>query len=395
MKTIVGKTPENLNPIPLQRIGVLLPVGVPWANKVMRGIAAFARRKKSWSVQWLGTTEEAINLLARWQPHGILAFVESDNQLVSLLRLGVPVVGLLNGRHRNEITTVGLDEDAVGRAAAEHFARRGIKNFGCVTSVDAAHPRRDGFMDFVSRREDCQALEFQVSTSSDQIGSLTMAEKRFDAWLRAAPKPLGLFAVSDRLALEVGRECRLIGLRVPFDVAILGAEDDETVCEVADPMLSSVSSPLPQIGFEAAKCLAAQLISPHLPRTHKQFQPLGVTVRQSCDVCAVEDPEIAQVLRLIYGATDKSLGMNDLLKEVGLSRRALEQRFRAVTGKSPMAEVRRVNLERAARLLVETEESIATIAHHCGFSSATHLSEAFMRLYGRRPSEFRGRANGD
>ncbi len=382
----IRKAPVQNSPT---RIAVLLPLSAHWAGQLMRGIAAFARRKKSWNLQWIGPRSEYVESVRSWDPQGVLAFFGGNEAPPAIERLTTPIVAVNSRAAVPGIPSVSVDQYAIGQIAAEHFARRGVINYACLTHqrFSEREPSCKGFIDFVRLQRDCRSLVYCAKGLSDENVALVSFDSQFVDWLNNAPKPLGLFAVSDRLAMAAIQVCRQLELRIPQDVAILGADDDATICQICDPMLSSVRSPLPQVGFEAARMLDGmisqrQLVVP----PPMQLRPLGVTVRHSCDVCAVDDVEIAQVLRLIYGTTGKPLSMKELLKRITLSRRALEQRFRTATGRSPMSEMRRVALERAARLLVDSNDSIANIAQECGFSSPTHFSVAFSRQHSLSPA---------
>ena len=386
----IRKEPVQTSPA---RIAVLLPLSAHWAGQVMRGIAAFARRKKSWNLRWIGPCSEYAETARSWDPHGVLVYLGTNEPLRAVARPTTPIVAVNSHAAIPGISSVSVDQYSIGQVAAEHFARRGVINCACLMHqrVSEREPSCKGFTDFVRLQKDCRSLVYCAKGLPAENVALVSFDSQFVAWLKNAPKPLGLFAVSDRLAMEAMQVCRQLEFRVPQDVAILGADDDQTICQICDPMLSSVRSPLPQVGFEAARMLDGLLGQRQSIRRTVLLRPLGVTVRHSCDLCAVDDVEIAQVLRLIYGTTGKPLSMKELLKRITLSRRALEQRFRAATGRSPMSEMRRVALERAARLLVDSNDSIANIAQECGFSSATHFSVAFSRQHSLSPRAFRSR----
>jgi LacI family transcriptional regulator len=211
----------------------------------------------------------------------------------------------------------------------------------------------------------------------------------FCDWLISAEKPIGLFAVEDRLGFEVCEVCRELNLRVPLDVAVLGADDDESLCQISHPMLSSVHTPLVQVGLQAAAMLNAMMGRQNVVVESRLLDPIHVTVRETCGILAADDPYIAEVLRRIHANSDQPLTIKQLVKDLPISRRNLEQRFRLAIGRSPMEEVRRICIERAVAMLLNTDEPIWNIAEKCGFGSPVHLSVAFRRVRGMSPREFR------
>ncbi len=381
----------------LQRIAVLLPLSAHWSGQLMRGIAAFPRRKRTWHVQRFGPSADGADSVRSWDPHGVVAFFAGDEPPPAVARLTAPIVAVNSGATVPGLPSVSVDRYSVGKTAAEHFSRRGVINYGCLT-----HPRISGgeqccrgYAEFVRVQKDCRSLVYCAPRPATETDALVSLDAEFRNWLKMAPKPLGLFAVNDRLASEASQVCRELGLRVPQEVALLGADDDETICQICDPLLSSVRIAFPQVGYEAARMLDGLLAGRRPAAQPVLLRPIGVTVRHSCDACNVDDPEIAQVLRLIYGSTGQPLGMPELLKSITMSRRTLEQRFRAVLGRSPEAEVRRVSLQRAARLLVDSDEPIAAIACTCGFTSAATFSVAFSRRHAMSPRAFRNHYRGN
>ncbi len=374
------------------QIAIVLPTGEDWSSSVKRGIADFARTQGTWDLQWLDAGLNSLEAITQLRPQGILAHLEDETLVLSLMMLGRPVVAVNQTVRSPKISSVAVDNYAIGMMAAEHFARRGMQNFACLSFAAGAGEQRrcEGFIEFVQQQSTFQWTIYRLQgRNRPAVLSPTTDNPQIRQWLIDLPKPIGVFVVSDLLGLSLCEICRAVGLRVPHDVAIIGADDDENVCLRADPILSSISSPFSQIGYEAAQCLADHLASRMAPVQHRLLRPTGVTVRRSCDVCAIDDVEIAEVLRLIYGMSGKPLGMKEILKRVPMSRRSLEQRFRAVTGRSPGVEIRRMSLEQAARLLTNTSDSIDKIALLTGFSCGTHLSVAFTREYGISPNRFR------
>jgi LacI family transcriptional regulator len=214
-------------------------------------------------------------------------------------------------------------------------------------------------------------------------------DSEFWNWLKAAPKPLGLFAVDDSLAVEATQTCRGLGLHVPDEIAILGADDNALLCHIADPRLSSVKTPLFQSGFDAATLLDS-MFAPHASQCQTRvMDPIHVTNGASSGVLAVDDSAISEILRRIHSAGGTPLTVKALLKDLSFSRRALEKRFRAAVGCSPMEEVRRVREAQVVQMLLHSDTPIWQVAKECGFGSAVHLSVAFKRSQGLSPREFR------
>jgi len=200
-------------------------------------------------------------------------------------------------------------------------------------------------------------------------------------------------AGNDLRAREVLDACRLAALHVPEEIAVLGVNDDELICEMANPPLSSVIHNARRIGYEAASMLDRMMQGKKV-MADLVVDPLGVKSRQSTDLLAIEDPEVAKAVRFIRENACQGIRVEDVLQQVALSRRALEKRFRAAVGRPPHMEIRRVQLERVKELLVGSAFKLEKIAEMTGFSSAQYLAGLFHRVVKVTPGAWRhaGRA---
>jgi LacI family transcriptional regulator len=180
---------------------------------------------------------------------------------------------------------------------------------------------------------------------------------------------------------------------VPEEIAVLGVNDDELICEMANPPLSSVVHNARRIGYEAAGMLHRLMVGKRVV-ADIVIDPLGVKTRQSTDLLAIEDPEVAKAVRFIREHACDRICVEDMLNQVALSRRAMEKRFRDAVGRPPHMEIRRAQLERVKELLVGSDYKLEKIAEITGFSSAQYLAGLFRRMMHMTPGAWRqaGRA---
>ncbi|HAI11988.1 MAG TPA: AraC family transcriptional regulator, partial [Phycisphaerales bacterium] len=160
-------------------------------------------------------------------------------------------------------------------------------------------------------------------------------------------------------------------------------------CDFAYPPISSVRSPLEMVGYEAARVLDELMQGNPPPNAPILLSPSAVTVRQSTDITVCEDQDLARALRFIRLHADKPITVEDVLNDVLISRRALENKFKVHLKRSPLAEIHRVHVEQARRLLTETQLPIPRVAKSSGFSSSTQLGTVFNKYVGMSPSEYR------
>ena len=321
---------------------------------------------------------------------GILARVVTQQMGRILLESGLPSVNV--GRVRNSaLPAVYLDDEEVGRIAARYLLQADVPAFGyCgVPWGWYSQLREAGFVETL-RAANRTVNVFAGVPQYHQGLDRKAQDQRLDAWLQQLPKPVGIMASDDNRARDVIEACHRAGLRVPDDVAIVGAGNDPLICDMTDPPLSSVAIAAERVGYESARLLA-QLMAGQPPQAAHPtvIPPVGMVVRFSTKSLTSADAEVAQAIEFIRDQVHAGISVDDVLRVVPLSRRTLEMRFRGALGRSPAEEIRRVRIERAKRLLVETDAGMAADAQASGFSSANQLCETFRREAGVSPTRYR------
>jgi LacI family transcriptional regulator len=360
-----------------------------WAD-VVRGVMRFARDGPEWLVSVHHEEDVAVALAEK--PDGVIGMVWSDDAAAKLRAWGGPVVDTGPNFPDGPFARVGLADAAVGQAAADHLLALGKRSMAVVTQPDIPATRL--FADGFARRLAEAGLGCEYSPDvPTSPGPPTPPPPLADlvAWVSALPRPAAVFAVTDPLALRVCEACRAAGLRVPQDVAILGAMNDVAVCESGVPPLSSVRVTGEAVGVEAARVLEGMIAGQPPPPTRIEFPPEGVIVRASTDPTAVDDPVLALAIQFLRDHLADRIGVDDVVAAAGVSRSSLERRFRGALGHGPLAELLRLRAERVKQLLLDTDHSLARIALDCGFRDARHLAVNFRQKVGLTPTEFRTR----
>jgi LacI family transcriptional regulator len=208
-------------------------------------------------------------------------------------------------------------------------------------------------------------------------------------WLQALPRPVGIFACNDNRALQVLEACQQIGFSVPDEVAVIGVDDDELLCQLCNPPLTSVLPNARLIGFEAAAMLSRMMNGERLASQTRYVEPIRVVERQSTDATAVNDPKIASALRYINEHACEGIDVSDVLRAVPVSRTLFDSRFKALLGHSPHQHIINKRIERAKHLLFDSDLAITVIAELVGFLTASYLSTVFKRETGMTPYAYR------
>lgn len=285
-----------------------------------------------------------------------------------------------------------LDDFAVGVTAAEHLMDCQLENFGFFgrTATPVSERRYEGF---------CHALHARGFTCSDAaLGWPTNVEwldpshlpKLID-WLRGLPKPVGVMAVDDGAAHDLAAACMKADIGVPDHVAIIGVNNDDLLCDSAWPPLSSVDCDYSRVGYITASILDRLLKGETLvgPEREVRLAPLGVVRRQSTDLLAVDEPEVADAVRYIREHACDPCSVGDVLRHVPVGRRWLERQFMKKLGRNPHDEIMRVRIEAAKRLLLQPELTLPDIAERCGFAANQNLGRAFKDAVGVTPGAYR------
>ncbi|HEY9248989.1 MAG TPA: substrate-binding domain-containing protein [Rariglobus sp.] len=324
-------------------------------------------------------------LVKRDRIDGIVAAIHSAETERRFAKLGIPVVNVSNAILKPRLPVVTQDDAAVGRLAAEHLRTCGCRAYGFWGQRAASYSeeRLAGFRGVLAGEV--------VATEAGREGRETQAElyARMKAWLAKQPVPLGLFAVLDSYALLLMRAARELGRRVPEDVAVLGAADEDFLVEFESVPLSSVRLPARQIGHEAAALLDRMMTRSVTTGRSVKLAGAEIVARRSTDVIYAEDEAVGRAVRFIREQAVENPYVGDVAKAAGVSVVALQTRFRAALGRTVLEEIQRVRVGRAQALLAHTELKMGAVAERCGFPNSQRFSVLFRQVAGVSPSGYR------
>lgn len=378
----------------LPQVAVCVDKARTYGRKVLQGIADYAETVGGWSlyVDPEATGSYSADWLHDWRGDGILAYVESRATARRIRSSGIPAVEVFGHQLDLPLPQVGNDDEAIGRLAAEHLLSCRFQHFAfCGYQQERWSERRRLGFERALARQGIEARHYFSTRRGSTLAQGQRDRERLQAWLATLPKPVAIMACSDRHGLRILDALRRLQVVVPEQAAVLGVDNDEETCRLANPPLSSVKDDARRVGFEAARLLD-QLMAGPTPRTARApllIPPLGIAVRRSTDVTAVDDPLLASVLRCIRDHACAGLQVADLLARFHVSRSVLYRRFHDTLNRSPHEEILRVQLERAKRLLDESDFTLERIAGLSGFQHSEYLSVAFKRELGLTPGDYR------
>lgn len=305
----------------------------------------------------------------------------------------MPLVELTDRHGDSDLPQVRSDDEAIGHLGAEHLLERGFRRFAsCGFSKEAWSARREqAFTTFIERQD----YPCQVYNSAWQGGAAREWEteqQQISQWLGEIEPPFAVMACNDVRGQHVIDACSKLNLSVPEQVAILGVDNDDLLCRVCSPPLSSVIPNASAVGFRAAEMLG-QLIKGKAAANETQLiEPLGVATRQSTDVVAIENREVAFALQYIRENACRGISVEEVVRNSDVSRSTLERQVRKYLGRTPQEEIRHVQIKRAQELMLTTDLPAEQIAIHCGFEYPEYFFTVFKRVAGITTKEFRKQA---
>lgn len=374
---------------------VLLEKSRAYSRGLLRGLAKYSRLHGPWAFYdeppfYMNSTggKRTLYQMKDWGVDGLI--MRDTPKTQQMLAIGLPTIVTDLRNQFSDSPIIKTNDLAIGKMAAEYLLKLGLRQFAFCgfDTMFWSRDRCDAFAESIKKVG--FTVQFYKQPKS-RVKRLPANEPILIAdWLKSLPKPVGLMACNDDRGRQVIEACKIAGVHVPEDVAIVGADNDELICELSSPRLSSVALNLERSGFEAAELLD-RLMHRREKMANQQIvvQPTRIVARQSTDILAIEDSEVAEAMLYIRQHAKERIQVEDVARAVGVSRRGLERRFRQVLRVTILREIRRVRLEQVIRMLVETNQSIGQIALTLNFPSIEHISRFFRQQMKISPLAYR------
>lgn len=387
--------------VPRPLVAVILDAARPYDRMIIAGVARFVRERRSWSLYVEEDPLAKIPDLRRWNGRGIIANFDDRHVSEAIRGLGVPVVGVGGGygwyEAESAIPYVYTDNAVIGKLGAGHLLSCGFKQLAFLgyppTRINGWSAERAQAFEASARRAGrlCNVFTGRHATPRDWADM----QRDLAAWIAALPKPVGIMACNDVRARHALEACRTLGLQVPHDVAVIGVDNDEMICELTDPPLSSVDQAARRIGYEAAGILDRLMSGKQPARGRRRAEgriivpPVGVVPRASTDTFASSDAAVVRTLNRLHENPFRKPDVGELAEQLGLSRPTLEARFRGVVGRSIHDEFVRLRVARLRELIVGTDMQLKMVARRAGFKSVQYMTTFFHGHTGITPAKLR------
>lgn len=387
----------------MARIIMMTDFSESYPRRLLIGVAKYAHDiGEAWTLCRLNTTdrdkyetESLVDYAKRFQADVIIGQFLKTDDLSAFKKAGIiPIAQEFSSRNTIIINITGEHHKA-GRTGAEYFINKGFHNFAYLGMEDVvwSDERLEGFRQAVLESDKSYTFSEFKLPQPYIWQNLDMTE--LSTWIKSLPKPVAIMACDDNqafLVVEVSRNLALTEketrLRIPDDVAVLGVDNDESICNLSYPNLSSINQEVEKGGYELARYIDTCLKNPDAPQKNIVVPIGNVISRQSSDIFVNDDPSIAKVLRYIHENIATKISVNDIVSEVPLSRRLLESRFKKEMGTSIYDYIIRIRIEKIAELLRDGK-TVSEAAFELGLTDIKNVSRSFKRLMGCTPSEYR------
>ena len=383
----------------LPRIALLIETSRTYGRGILRGIARYAHSHGPWS---FFPVERELHSqmpawLAHWKGDGIIARIESNAMARRLKSCKCPIIDVLGQHKFKDIPSLDTDARIVARLAVDFFIQAGFQHFAYCgyAGVPFSDARGEMFQQFLSQQRRKTAI-YATRLAEREPGDIQAREQQglqlessMADWLKNQPRPLALFACNDVCAQQVLNACRENNIRVPEEIAVMGVDNDDVLCNLCDPPLTSIEPNTEELGYRAAAMMDRLLNGERLSQETVLIPPVRIVERASTDMVAVDDKIAVTAMRFIRDQVGEGIAVKDVLLHTKRSRTDLDIRFRRWLGCSVRDQIQRQRLQTASQLLHDLNMSIQEVAERSGFADSAHFCRVFRREFQCTPTEYR------
>jgi LacI family transcriptional regulator len=367
-----------------------------FSHKLLAGLVDYSRRKEQWIVRRMPPSYKekigipgVIRLAKEWEVDAVIGQFEPTDEIGQFAENGIVAIAQDYKKRFSSIPNITGDYIGTGRMVARFFLDRGFRNFGFFGFNDVcwSDERCEGF------RREVDAAGFGGSFYAYRMQEIDMLwyyqRNRLREWLRAIPKPIAIMACDDNQGTNLIEACHGIGIKIPEEVSVMGVDNDETLCSLGSTTLSSVQVDIETGGKQAGELIERMLTDRATAVGDIVLQPVKIVERMSTAAFATDDRQIQRAILYIHKNALKKISVGDVMAETALSRRLLERRFKAVTGKTLYEYITELKLKYFADQLQETDLQVMEIALSMGETDTKSISRRFKQIYGCTPMEWR------
>jgi LacI family transcriptional regulator len=379
----------------MPKVLLLADFAEEYFKKILLGIARYSKEHGPWvfcRMPYYYRDEPGISGVVEWAKEwgadGIVAQLNKNDDKPELKKAGIPIIVPDYKKRFKHVPNITGNYYETGKIAANYFLQKGYKNFGFYgyPSFVWSRERGFGFSDLLAEKG--HRVSFFEGYPDPNHEMWYYKPSALSRWLTNLPKPTAIMACDDNCGQQITEASKVSGIKIPEEIAVIGVDNDELICTMSAPPLSSISLDAERGGYEAAAMLD-RMMKGEINGYDIVVQPKQVKTRTSTDIYATADKQIAKALKHIHQHFTADLPVTEVLQNVALSRRALEIKFKTTTGKSIHQYINQLRIEKFSHLLSETDVPVAQAAYESGFTEIKNIAQQFKKATGLTPSEFR------
>lgn len=368
------------------------------SRRLLMGLVRYAQDKEDWKFYFSEpmyypkcyTIEAFIANLHELKPHAVFTYVNDPRVVDAVLELGIAAVVIPMAAPHPGVPNLLENWDKTGHMAADYFIGKGYTHFAYAgfKKLMWAEKRRESFIKYISRYG--YNVEIYEKLIAVQKHNWKLEDKHMAGWLKKLPKPVGIMCCNDDFAQQLLNACDIASLSVPEEVAILGVDNDELVCETCNPSLSSIALDHNKAGYEIGRLLDDMISGEDCEGRNILLSPIKIVSRKSSDNLAVNNQDVAKAVDYIQEyCKNRNLTVGDVVEHTFVSRRTLEKQFQKHLNCSIYSKIKELRVEYFKTLLIETDMPVYEIALKMGFKEIKHVSKYFQEETGMTPIAFR------
>ncbi|MEA4981065.1 MAG: DNA-binding transcriptional regulator [Petrimonas sp.] len=380
----------------MKKILLLIDYSSEFSRRLLKGLIQYSKEHGPWIFYRLPSyyktlygKEGIVEWAKEWEADAIVA--RWDHEGTDLLKsLNIPVV-LQNYKDRSAyFSNLTGDYVGTGEMAARFFIKRRYRNFAFYGNkgVVWSRERAEGF-----RKEVEKAVGNYYYFESENLNGeeWSTSHIQLDEWLLSLPKPVGLFACDDNFALRVSQICTINNIKIPEEISLLGVDNDELICHLSDPPISSIVTDVEKGGYETGRLIDRMIKGEVKEPFNIVIRPTRFELRKSTEKYDISNEYISRVVNFIEDNFITDINIEELTELVPLSRRNLEVKFKEEMGTTIYQFILSCRIDYFAHLLLTTDRTLYDMALESGFNDCKNISRIFKKYRGCTPVEFQKR----
>ncbi|HKK81451.1 MAG TPA: DNA-binding transcriptional regulator [Prolixibacteraceae bacterium] len=379
----------------MPKVLLLADFAEEYFKKILLGIARYTKEHGPWvfcrmPYYYRDATglSSVMGWAEEWGADGIVAQLNNNDDLPELKNCGTPIIIPDYKERFKHVPNITGNYYKTGQIAAHYFLKKGYRHFGFYGYSSFVWSRERGYGFSQHLNEKGYEVSFFEGNPDPNHEMWYYKPSALSRWLESLPKPSAIMACDDNCGQQITEASKVSGIKIPEEIAVIGVDNDELICTMSDPPLSSIMLDAEQGGYEAAAMLD-KMMQKKINGYNIVVQPRQVVTRQSTDIYATADKQIAKALKYIHQYFSNNLPVSEIQKQVALSRRSLEMKFKQTTGKSIHQYTTQLRIDKFCRLLNETDIPISEAAVESGFNEVKNIAQQFRKAKGCTPSEYR------